>query len=85
MSEFTAGCSKHLLSFLQRQLMTDVYGVMLRKLHSRDNGLEHMLSPVSGSFCNKGLQRDQATGECCQHAFVKGKSCLINLISFPGQ
>lgn len=55
----------------------------LRGSHSWDNVLQHMLSPVSGSFFNKGLKRDQASGECCQHGFVKGKSCPINLISFP--
>lgn len=84
-SEFTVACSKHLLSLLQRELMTDVYWAMWRPTHFWDNGLEHMLSPVSGSFCNKGLKRDQASRECCQQAFVGGKSCPINLISFLGQ
>lgn len=59
MSEFTVACCKHLLSLLQRELMTDVFWVMRRPTHSCDNGLEHMLSPVSRSCCNKGLQRDQ--------------------------
>ena len=48
--------------------MTDVYGVILRNIRSRDRGLEHMLSSVSGSFCNEGFKRDQATGAYCQQA-----------------
>lgn len=42
-----------------------------------------MLSPVPGSVCNKGLQRDQASRASSQQASVKGKSWPINLISFP--